>query len=121
MNKAANKLHARIGIILIIISVYFLVESAIFFTNSNQAVGVVTDYKEGHGGGTRLSIVYYPIVTFKCCNHKLIEFVGKPGVDPPEYTIGENVDVLFDPSKPETAKIYSFSSILLLPFFGLCF
>ena len=93
-----------------------------FFTKSNEVVGVVTDYKEGGGAGnTPLSTVYYPIVSFKCCNDRDIVFIGKPGVDPPQYVIGESVNVLFDPAMPEDAKIDSFSSMLLLPFFGLGF
>ena len=119
MSKAADKLYKRFGILLLLLSAYALVEMGIFVIKSNDVVGVVTDYEEGSGGGNRLSVVYYPVVTFKCCNDKDIVFVGKPGVDPPEYAIGENVNVMYDPTRPEDAKIFGFSSMLLFPFVGL--
>ena len=120
MSKAAYKLYSRFGIVLILISIYALVDTAVFFSKSKEGVGVVTDYKVG-GGGVHSSNVYYPIIRFKCCNDIDIEFVGKPGTNPPDYAIGEDVSLLFNPAKPEDAKIYSFSSMLLLPLFGLGF
>ena len=116
--NSRRKFFITIGTVLILISSYSITITAILLAKSSEVTGIVTGHKEGRGG-SQLSVVYYPLVTFVCCDNQNIEFTGKPGVNPPLYKYGESVQVLFDKSKPRDARIYSFSSLWLFPLVGL--
>ena len=116
--NSTRKLFITIGTVLILISIYSITTTAILLAKSNEVTGIVTGYQEGKGG-SQLSVVYYPLVTFVCCGNQNIEFTGKPGVNPPLYEHGESVQVLFEKSKPSDARIYSFTSLWLFPLVGL--
>jgi len=103
-----------------LISAYSSVTNLLFISRSVDVNGVVTGFKEGGGGGfPSRGVVYYPMVKFICCGNEEFEVAGKPGSNPPLYAVGESVQLLFDESKPENAKIYSFSSMWLLPLTGI--
>ena len=102
-----DKLYIRVGIIVILASIFSTIYTSSMLLNSIEAVGTVTSYQENGTGGT----TYYSVVTFKCCNDKEIEFVARTSTDPPRHAIGEKVPIRFDPTNPEHARITHFFSL----------
>ena len=71
------------------------------------------------------STTYRPVVEFKADDGSLIEFTSGAGSNPPSYSKGETVEVLYQQDSPEQAKINSFFSLwgaaLILGGMGLIF
>lgn len=66
-----------------------------------QTTGVVTDHKSRrHHGGGRPSVLIYPVVKFQTQDGETIEFESGLGSNMPPK-VGEEVTVLYDPSRPD--------------------
>ncbi|GAB4207913.1 MAG: hypothetical protein Fur006_66240 [Coleofasciculaceae cyanobacterium] len=66
--------------------------------------------------------VYYPIVQFTSQNGQTIEFQSSVGSHPPSYSKGQKVEVLYQPTNPQDARISSkdsSDSILSVIFTGI--
>ena len=59
---------------------------------------------------------YAPVVRFITEDGRSIEFTSKAGTNPPRYSEGETVEVLYSSSSPEKARINDFSSLWMGPF-----
>jgi hypothetical protein len=57
---------------------------------------------------------YYPVVEFTLANGELKTVQLSEGSWPPAYEKGEEVTILYDPSKPIDARIQSLSSNILM-------
>ena len=68
---------------------------------------------------------YSPEVEFTSDDGQLISFVSSSSSNPPSYSVGEQVSVLYDPQSPYTAQINSFFSLrlgeIISGVMGLCF
>ncbi|SHO56934.1 DUF3592 domain-containing protein [Vibrio quintilis] len=63
---------------------------------------------------------YYPVVSFQTTEGEMIEFKSSTGSNPPSFSRGENVEVVYRPDLPEHAEIYSFFHLWLGPLiFGI--
>ena len=58
--------------------------------------------------------VYSPVIEFSA-NGQTYSFEGDNASDPPAYKAGEVVDVIYDPSDPNTAQINKWSERWLFP------
>ena len=58
--------------------------------------------------------VYSPVVEFNA-NGQIYSFEGDTASDPPAYDVGEMVNVIYDPSDPDTAQINKWSERWLFP------
>lgn len=58
--------------------------------------------------------VYSPVVEFNA-NGQTYSFEGDTASDPPAYDVGEVVNVIYDPSDPDTAQINKWSERWLFP------
>ncbi|MCY1401675.1 hypothetical protein D9M71_167980 [compost metagenome] len=54
------------------------------------------------------SITYQPVVEFVGNDGKSFDFTSSSGSNPPSYSVGEKVEVLYPPANPQDAKINSF-------------
>ena len=79
-----------------------------FMNNALVTEGTVTQLVRSRSGD---SITYKPVVEFKTQSGRLIEFTSSSGSNPPSYSQGEIVDVLYQEGTPEQAKINSFFSL----------
>lgn len=71
-----------------------------FIEHSKKTSAVVVEnYVDPHEGG------YFPVVEFKTPEGKTFTFRGHVGSDLPKFQIGQQVEVLYDPTKPENAQI----------------
>jgi len=58
-----------------------------------------------------------PLVEFETKEGQILRFADGIGTIPPEYEVGENVPVLYDPAEPEKARVYSWKRIWFAPLF----
>lgn len=58
---------------------------------------------------------YKAVVRYRRADGSTGEFVDEAGSDPPAYSVGEKVRVLYDRAYPAVAKIDSFRSLWLVP------
>src|SRR5688572_17817027 len=82
-------------------------------TKGETASGTVVRMEESNSseGGC---CVYSPVVEFRA-GGKTYSFQGDTASDPPEYRVGQEVRVRYDPANPETAQIDSFGERWLFP------
>lgn len=92
------------GLILIVLSIFLFKSSSDFIKSSSTALGVIANLE-------RDDDVYYPVVRFQTADNTEIEFMSSTGSNPPAYSAGEKVEVLFDSNNPSEAKIKSFFSM----------
>ena len=60
---------------------------------------------------------YAPVVRFKTPDGKSVKFTSDSSSNPPSYSVGERVTVLYDPAKPRNAKLEGWDN--WLPVAGL--
>lgn len=95
----------------------FVMLAVAFFTYSstkgflNSAIvtqGTVTQLVRSRSSD---STTYKPVVEFKTSSGELIEFTSLSGTNPPSYSRGEGVEVVYQETSPEQAKIKGFFSL----------
>jgi hypothetical protein len=74
---------------------------------------VSTDYDRNHSRSTSTS--YYPVVEFTAQDGSSVQFEGSTGSGSPEWSIGEEIDVLYPADKPRKAAINTFEQFWLGP------
>lgn len=111
-----------VAIIMLTISVISAVGARRTVAREQEAPGVVVDMtlRTSQGGydseGTYQAPqdYYYPVVEFALPDGKIKTVQLSEGSWPPAYEVGEQVTVLYDPSKPINARIQSASSNILM-------
>lgn len=124
MKKASiiNKIFLVIGIGMLIGSFFMYSNTKEFLNSAIETEGVVTELVRSHSSD---SIMYRPIFEFKTQEGKTVEITSSVASNPPSYSRGEKIDVLYQESAPEKAKINSFFSLwgatLIVGVIGLVF
>ncbi len=72
--------------------------------------GIVVDLVDSHSSSDD-SVTYRPLVQFIDENENSIEFLSSSSSNPPSYSVGEKVEVLYNQENPNDAKIKGFFSI----------
>lgn len=101
--KFVGPAFTLIGLAVVGLSIYLGMERADFLETAATATGEVTDLIESRSDD---SYVYYPMVEFNVPgSNQAITFRHDSGSNPPSYSIGEVVSVLYDPQNPYDAII----------------
>ena len=95
---------AAIGAAMLGLGAYLISDTRAFVADAVPAEGRVIDLARSRSSD---STSYYPIVEFQTPDGTRIEFRGGVGSNPPSYTRGEAVKVLYQPAAPERARIHS--------------
>jgi len=82
-------------------------------TSGELATGVVTRLEESKTS-EGYCCVYTPVVEFEA-NGQIYSFENDSASDSPDYEIGSQVNVSYDPANPNTAQINTFSDRWLFP------
>lgn len=103
-----------IGILLGAFALYSSTTS--FLGKASRVEGTVVDLVQSRSNmssssSTTESVTYRPVVHFVDLNGNTIEFTSSTGSNPPSYSRGEQVEVLYLPDEPEKAKINGFFSL----------
>jgi len=102
------------GLALGVGGVWITVVHVAFLDQAGRSVGdVVAIAKERGVKGTPL---HFAIVRHQPAGSDVaIEFKAKPGLWPSPFSVGDEVEVAYDPAHPDDAKIVSFWTLWFLP------
>ena len=95
-------------------AVFSFVTTSRFIGEAVAADGMVVGLEERWDSDDN-DYTYYPQVEFQTEDHRTIAFTSDTGSRPAAFDVGEPVRVLFDPARPEAARIDSFFQLWLLP------
>lgn len=85
-----------------------------FLAEATKTEGTVVDLIRSQSSN---STTYRPVVHFLGQNGQTIEFVSSTGSNPPSYSKGQKVEVMYRPTEPQDAKINGFFSLWGGPIF----
>lgn len=105
-------LSTLIGIALLLASAYFYNSTREFLQTATKTEGTVVALKERVStDDNKKKVSYAPVVTFVTGTGKKIEFLSPVSSNPPAYTAGQKVEVLYLPADPSKARIQDFTSL----------
>ncbi|HEX6614415.1 MAG TPA: DUF3592 domain-containing protein [Rhodanobacteraceae bacterium] len=109
-----------VGVAMLAGAVYMYNDARGFLADAVHAQGTVVDLQRTESlshddNHTYTSVSYYPMVQFTDASGKRIEFTSGSGSNPPAYSRGDQVDVLYHADAPEKARINSFMSLWFGP------
>ncbi len=113
------------GIVMLVAGIWFIGEAMEFLDTTARTDGTVVALKRERGAKGMAED--HPVVRFVSPESgETVEFKSRFGMWPSPFTVGEEVEVAYDPAHPSRADINSFWTIWLLPLllaaFGLaCF
>jgi hypothetical protein len=112
-----------VGFLLTALALIFLVRTRIFISNSQHAQATITQMvysSDSEGGGG-----YTPVFRFRTLQGQEVEVSGGLRTNPPQFKVGQTIDVLYDPDKPQKARIKKWFNLYFVPallgFLGLVF
>lgn len=91
-----------IGGLLVLIGVFLFIRTRISIGKSQKAKGKVIQlvYIPGENGGG-----YAPMYQFRTVDGKRIEILDELSTNPPQFQVGQEIDVLYESRNPEKARI----------------
>ena len=92
-----------IGLIFAVISIFLMVLDRSFAETAVSANAEVVGFHESRSSDGGLT--YYPILDFVTADGQNLQVRASVGTVPPAYEVGERVEILYDPAKPETFVI----------------
>lgn len=105
---------AAIGIAMLIGAVFWCLSVRSFIAEAQRAEGTVVDLVQSRSSSSNSSSsssTYRPVVQFRDARGAQIEFTSSSGSNPPSYSVGERVTVLYRASEPNRASIDGFFSL----------
>lgn len=97
-----------IGLAMLVGAFFMYSDTREFLSKAVATEGTVTHLVRSRSSD---STTYKPVVEFKNQNGGLVEFTSSIGSNPPSYSQGEVVEVLYQKASPEKAKIRDFFSL----------
>ena len=101
-----------VGLGLMLVGGYAAMRTQEFLGDAASAEGTVVDLERSRSSD---STTYRPVVRFTTADGRPVEMVSSVGSNPPSYSVGERVGVLYNPELPEDAKLAGFFSLWFLP------
>jgi hypothetical protein len=102
-----------VGVAMLAGAVYLYSNTRSFLAGAVHAQGTVVDLRrtESLDSHSNRSVSYYPVVQYAEAGGRKIEFTSDSGSNPPAYSRGDQVEVLYHPDAPEKARINGFMSL----------
>ena len=102
-----------IGLPMLLFGFLGFINALLFALTSKKTKGIVTAFTSSRGskGGT----VYHPVYTFTTEDGQELTQEDKLGSNPPAFIVGQEVQVLYSPRNPQSAKIKTFSGLYFTP------
>jgi len=97
---------------LVLIGVFLFIRTRISIGKSQKAKGKVIQlvYIPGENGGG-----YAPMYQFRTVDGKSIEVLDELSTNPPQFQVGQEIDVLYDSRNPEKARINKWLYLYIVP------
>lgn len=92
-----------IGGLLFAIGAFLFFRTRAFISKAQEVKGTVTEMVYSHsseGGGG-----YSPVYQFKTITGKIVTVQDSLSSSPPQFEVGQTIDVLYDPENPQSARI----------------
>lgn len=122
--KGIKNLFAAIGLGIFFGSLLLYQNTSSFLAEASPATGKVIELHRFKSKNSDIH-VYRPVIRFRTSTRKKIVFIASSGSNPPAYSKGEKLEVLYLPSRPREAIISGFFSVwgdtLILVIMGLAF
>ena len=99
---------AAVGLLMIVIAVAWYANVRAFVAKAAVAQGTVVDLLPVRSDN---STTWKPVVRFTSADRQNVEFTSSTSSNPPSYSKGEKVEVLYAPANPYDAKINGFFSL----------
>ena len=111
---------AAVGAWFLVIGIRNFLRTRRFVNQASSATGTVTEVKtrtsRSHtSDGPRIRSYRYPVVRFQTQDGRTVEFESETGTNTFSQGPGEQVEVLYDPLKPEQARIKTFMMLWFAP------
>ena len=103
-------IFATIGLGLLIGAFYLYQDKKAFLKTATVAPGLVVELRASRSDN---STTYSPVVSFTAKDGRQIEFTSSVSSNPPSYSEGESVEIVYNPANPHEANINGFSSLYL--------
>lgn len=115
-----------VGGLLAMIGVFLFIRTRIFISKAQKVKGTViqmvysrSSSSSGGGGG------YAPVYQFRTVDGQTIVMHDSLSSNPPQFQVGQEIDILYDPANPQKARINKWMNLyfvsLLLGGMGLIF
>ena len=126
MNRLFNSIDPIFRLVVLIVLVvgapFFLIGASQAISTQQQidafarARGTVVNnaYLESDAGNSS-SGAYYPVVEFKPNDGPQQRFTDGAGSLPPDYAVGDSVDLIYNPNRPAEARIASWLRLWFVP------
>ena len=113
-------LLSAVGALFLVLGIRNFLRTRRFVRQASSATGAVTDVKTrtstSHSSdGFEVRRYRYPVVRFQTQDGRTVEFESKTGTSSFSQGPGERVEVLYDPLKPEEARIKTFMMLWFVP------
>jgi hypothetical protein len=109
---------SAIGIAMLAGALFWVQNIRSFLAQASTAQGTVIELvhsRSSSSSSSNSSGTWAPVVRFVTANGEKIEFTSGTSSNPPGYSQGESVEVLYDAGKPRDARINGFGSLWLGP------
>ena len=103
--NAIKYMFSGIGVTLLIVALLLFWHTRTFIDQAATAPGTVIDLVESRSDK---STTYRPVVRFVAESGQQIEFTSSSSTNPPSYSVGEDVTVLYLPAEPQNASLTGF-------------
>ncbi|OUL22547.1 DUF3592 domain-containing protein [Nostoc sp. 106C] len=112
-----GSIFAGIGSIFAVTGIIFVINTHSFVGTAESIKGTVIDLKRRSSTDSkgRASSAYYPVVKFTPSSGEPTVFESNTGSKPPAFSKGQQVEVLYNPQKPNSAMINSWLELWFLP------
>lgn len=101
-----------VGMLLAAIAAFFLIRTQMFIGRAQQVKGTVIEMvysSDSEGGG------YSPVFQFRTIEGQTIMVTDSLRSNPPMFKTGQAVDMLYDPSNPQRARVKKWLSLYFVP------
>jgi hypothetical protein len=102
-----------------IVALLLYLRSRRFLEGAVRVQGLVTGLVESTGGES--GSVYRPVIEFTTIDGQSVTYTDMVGNNPPKYTPGATVDVMYPPGNPQAARIPSWFRLWFLTSFAALF
>ena len=114
--KIITGIASVIGIVLIIIAVCLFIKTKNFQAKAVLAEGVVTELREmsntTNQPGQIRAFTYAPVIKYTSKEGQEYTYYSNTSANPPAYSVGEKVQIYYDPANPADAGLAGVNSML---------
>jgi hypothetical protein len=107
---AGKYVFAPLGVLLLLWAAYLYLDTRAWLRRSVEAKGSVVEMVRLRDRETG-EVSFAPLVRFQTADGKTVEFQSTWRSNPPAYSAGQSVTVLYDPGEPNSAAVAGLFSI----------